>query len=190
MPSRELKYGWLSRLALVLHSRSADLAVHARDGTAGAARADCSTAADGGCTGFRYAWSWLIMKTIFSPVKVTGLDKIDTSKPHVYAVNHASALDIPVLYVDLAVSVPHRVQERAAVVSGRGLAAEAVGTSLHRSAESVALDRSIRAAVKGLKAGMPLVIFPRAGARRTARSSRFCREHSFWRSRRRWILFR
>ena len=47
---------------------------------------------------FSYAWSWLIMKTIFSPVKVTGLDKIDTSKPHVYAVNHASALDIPVLY--------------------------------------------------------------------------------------------
>ena len=50
---------------------------------------------------FSYAWSWLIMKSIFSPVKVTGLDKIDTSKPHVYAVNHASALDIPVLYVNL-----------------------------------------------------------------------------------------
>ena len=50
---------------------------------------------------FSYAWSWLIMKTIFSPVKVTGLDKIDTSKPHVYAANHASALDIPVLYVNL-----------------------------------------------------------------------------------------
>ena len=35
---------------------------------------------------FSYAWSWLIMKTIASPVKVTGLDKIDISKPHVYAV--------------------------------------------------------------------------------------------------------
>ena len=44
---------------------------------------------------FLRAWSWLIMKTIFSPVKVTGpLDKIDTSKTHVYAVNHASALAI------------------------------------------------------------------------------------------------
>ncbi len=41
------------------------------------------------------------MKTIFSPVKVSGLEKIDASKPHVYAVNHASALDIPVLYVYL-----------------------------------------------------------------------------------------
>ncbi|MGA7378387.1 MAG: hypothetical protein WBW36_18690, partial [Candidatus Sulfotelmatobacter sp.] len=44
---------------------------------------------------FSRAWSWLIMKTILSPVKVTGLDKIDKSKPHVYAVNHASAMDIP-----------------------------------------------------------------------------------------------
>src|ERR1700736_248871 len=41
---------------------------------------------------FSYTWSWLIMKTIFSPLTVTGLDKIDTSKPHVYAANHASAL--------------------------------------------------------------------------------------------------
>ncbi len=80
---------------------------------------------------FSYAWSWLIMKTIFSPVKVTGLDQIDTSKPHVYAANHASALDIPVLYVNLPVSVPHCVQEGTAVVSGGGLATEALGTDLH-----------------------------------------------------------
>ena len=49
-------------------------------------------------------WSWLIMKTILSPVKVTGMDrdKIDTSKkPRVYAVTHASAFDIPILYVNL-----------------------------------------------------------------------------------------
>ena len=45
------------------------------------------------------------MKTILSPVKVTGIDidkdKIDTSKPRVYAVTHGSALDIPILYVYL-----------------------------------------------------------------------------------------
>ncbi|MGA2459143.1 MAG: hypothetical protein ABSF85_16355, partial [Terriglobales bacterium] len=48
-------------------------------------------------------WSWLIMKTILSPVKVIGMDmdKIDNSKPRVYAVTHASALDIPILYVHL-----------------------------------------------------------------------------------------
>src|SRR5207253_7538773 len=51
--------------------------------------------------GFARFWSQLIMKTICSPVRVIGLEKIDTSKPHVYAVNHASALDIPILYVYL-----------------------------------------------------------------------------------------
>jgi 1-acyl-sn-glycerol-3-phosphate acyltransferase len=50
---------------------------------------------------FSYAWSWLIMKSIFSPVKIIGLDKIDTSKAHVYAVNHGSALDIPLIYAYL-----------------------------------------------------------------------------------------
>src|ERR1700727_3789722 len=48
---------------------------------------------------FSRTWSWLIMKTILSPVKVTGLDKIATAKPHVYGVNQHSAMDIPVLSV-------------------------------------------------------------------------------------------
>src|SRR5260370_13230645 len=48
-------------------------------------------------------WSRLVMKTILSPVKVTGMsnDGFYNSKPRVYAVTHASALDIPVLYVFL-----------------------------------------------------------------------------------------
>src|SRR5437879_7730474 len=50
---------------------------------------------------FARNWSKLILKTIFSPVRVIGLEKIDTSRTYVYAVNHASALDIPVLYASL-----------------------------------------------------------------------------------------
>src|SRR5438067_12224625 len=50
---------------------------------------------------FARNWSKLILKTIFSPVRVIGLEKIDTSRTYVYAVNHASALDIPVLYESL-----------------------------------------------------------------------------------------
>jgi 1-acyl-sn-glycerol-3-phosphate acyltransferase len=50
---------------------------------------------------FAVAWSKLIMKTIQSPVTIAGLEKIDTSQPYVYAVNHASALDIPMLYAFL-----------------------------------------------------------------------------------------
>ena len=72
--------------------------------------------------GFARFWSRLIMKTISSPTKVTGMEAIDTSKPYVYAVNHASALDIPVLYVYLPFRVPHCVQERIAVLSDCGVA--------------------------------------------------------------------
>jgi 1-acyl-sn-glycerol-3-phosphate acyltransferase len=112
---------------------------------------------------FSRAWSWLIMKTILSPVKVTGLDKIDRIKPHVYAVNHASAMDIPVLYVYL----PFQFR---IVFKKELLAYPIVGWQLKRSGQ-VCIDQqkptnsiaAIRSAVKSLKAGMPLVIFPEGG---------------------------
>jgi 1-acyl-sn-glycerol-3-phosphate acyltransferase len=112
---------------------------------------------------FSRAWSWLIMKTVLSPVKVTGLDQIDASKPHVYAVNHASALDIPVLYVYL----PFQFR---IVFKKELLVYPVVGWQLKRSGQ-VCIDQqkptnsiaAIRSAVKSLKAGMPLVIFPEGG---------------------------
>jgi 1-acyl-sn-glycerol-3-phosphate acyltransferase len=112
---------------------------------------------------FSHAWSWLIMKTIMSPVQVTGLDKIDISKPHVYAVNHASALDIPILYTYLPFQFRIAFKKEL-------LAYPVVGWQLRRSGQ-VCIDQqnpahsisSIRAALKGLKAGLPLVIYPEGG---------------------------
>jgi 1-acyl-sn-glycerol-3-phosphate acyltransferase len=112
---------------------------------------------------FARAWSWMIMKTIFSPVKVTGLDKIDTTRPHVYAVNHASALDIPVLYVYLPFQF--RIAFKKELLSY-----PIVGWHLRRSGQ-ICIDQqnpagsigSIRSALKSLKAGMPLVIYPEGG---------------------------
>ena len=113
--------------------------------------------------GFARFWSWLIMKTIASPTKVTGLDAIDTSKPHVYAVNHASALDIPVLYVYLPFEFRIAFKKEL-------LAYPIVGWHLKRSGQ-ICVDQqnpsrsigSIRAALKSLKSGMPFVIFPEGG---------------------------
>jgi len=103
------------------------------------------------------------MKTIVSPVKVTGLDKIDTTKPHVYAVNHASALDIPVLYVNLPFQF--RIAFKKELLSY-----PVVGWQLRRSGQ-ICIDQqnpsrsisSIRAGLKSLAGGMPLVIFPEGG---------------------------
>jgi 1-acyl-sn-glycerol-3-phosphate acyltransferase len=112
---------------------------------------------------FARLWSWLIMKTIASPVTVTGLDRIDTTRPHVYAVNHSSALDIPVLYTCL----PFQFR---IIFKKELLGYPFVGWHLRRSGQ-VCIDQqnpassigSMRSALKGLKAGMPLVVFPEGG---------------------------
>jgi 1-acyl-sn-glycerol-3-phosphate acyltransferase len=113
--------------------------------------------------GFARFWSGLIMKTILSPVKVSGMEKIDTSKPHVYAVTHSSALDIPVLYVCLPFQF--RILFKKELLSY-----PIVGWHLKRSGQ-VCIDQQkptrsiahIRSAVKSLQGGLPLVIFPEGG---------------------------
>ena len=103
------------------------------------------------------------MKTILSPVKVVGLDKIDTAKPLVYAVNHSSALDIPVLYT----SLPFHFR---IIFKKELLSYPFVGWHLKRSGQ-ICIDQqnpaasigAIRSGLKTLKAGMPLVIFPEGG---------------------------
>jgi 1-acyl-sn-glycerol-3-phosphate acyltransferase len=112
---------------------------------------------------FARFWSRLIVRTILSPVKVTGLEKIDTSKPHVYAVTHASALDIPVLYVYLPFQFRLLFKKEL-------LSYPIIGWHLRRSGQ-VCIDQQkptqsiahIRSAVKSLQGGMPLVIFPEGG---------------------------
>jgi len=112
---------------------------------------------------FAHVWARLIMKSIFSPMRVTGLDQIDTSKTHVYAVNHASALDIPVLYAYLPFQF--RILHKKELLSY-----PIVGWHLKRSGQ-VCVDQQnparsvgqIKSALRTLKRGMPLVIFPEGG---------------------------
>src|SRR5690242_20905 len=40
--------------------------------------------------GFARLWSWLILKTAMCPVRVRGAERIDMSRPHLYAANHVS----------------------------------------------------------------------------------------------------
>jgi 1-acyl-sn-glycerol-3-phosphate acyltransferase len=112
---------------------------------------------------FARAWARLIMKSIFSPMRITGLDQIDSSRPHVYAVNHASALDIPVLYAYLPFQF--RILHKKELLSY-----PIVGWHLKRSGQ-VCVDQQnparsvgqIKSALRTLQKGMPLVIFPEGG---------------------------
>jgi 1-acyl-sn-glycerol-3-phosphate acyltransferase len=112
---------------------------------------------------FARLWSKLVMKTILSPVKMTGTTGFDNSKPKVYAVTHASALDIPILYVYL----PFQFR---IVFKSELLAYPFVGWHLKRSGQvcinqqnPAASIGAVKSALRSLRKGMPLVIFPEGG---------------------------
>jgi 1-acyl-sn-glycerol-3-phosphate acyltransferase len=115
-------------------------------------------------------WSWLVMKTILSPVTVTGkpvaLATGAGGKARVFAVTHASALDIPILYVYL----PFQFR---IVFKSELLHYPFVGWHLRRSGQ-VCINQqnpsasigAIKSALRSLRKGMPLVIFPEGGRTR------------------------
>ncbi|MGA9354617.1 MAG: lysophospholipid acyltransferase family protein [Terriglobales bacterium] len=115
-------------------------------------------------------WSWLVMKTILSPVTMTGktagLAADAGGKARVFAVTHASALDIPMLYVYL----PFQFR---IVFKSELLHYPFVGWHLRRSGQ-VCINQqnpsasigAIKSALKSLRKGMPLVIFPEGGRTR------------------------
>ncbi|HSZ60973.1 MAG TPA: lysophospholipid acyltransferase family protein [Terriglobales bacterium] len=127
-------------------------------------------------------WSWLIMKTILSPVTVTGANiisddhhsgNIPPSKPRVYAVTHASALDIPILYVHL----PFQFR---IVFKSELLAYPFVGWHLKRSGQvcinqqnPAASIGAVKSALRSLRSGKPLVIFPEGGRTRDGKIQPF-----------------
>ena len=115
-------------------------------------------------------WSRLIMKTILSPVNVTGMNpdeaRIANSKPRVYAVTHASALDIPILYVYL----PFQFR---IIFKSELLSYPFIGWHLRRSGQvcinqqnPAASIGAVKSALRSLRSGMPLVIFPEGGRTR------------------------
>ncbi len=108
-------------------------------------------------------WSRWILATAMTPVSVRGLDNVDISRVAVYAANHISALDIPVLYACL------RFQFRI-LAKHELFRYPFVGGHLKRSGqfpvrtENVrATIRSLGSAIESLKMGMPLVVFPEGG---------------------------
>jgi len=161
-PASVKRHGWLSRLRS--YFILAPL-IWAYTLVLGTVSLICSLFDRSGRVQHRLArlWSRLIMKTVLSPVKVTGREPVDVSKPRVYAVTHASALDIPILYVHL----PFQFR---IVFKSELLSYPFIGWHLKRSGQ-VCINQqnpsasigAIKSALKSLRGGMPLVIFPEGG---------------------------
>lgn len=110
------------------------------------------------------AWAATLLRLSFSPVRVIGREKLDPSQVAVYASNHLSYMDTPVLFAKLPFQF--RILAKQALWK-----IPFVGWYLERSGQVPIDSRSSRSAVAGLlrgvaalKAGMPLVLFPE-GAR-------------------------
>ncbi len=109
---------------------------------------------------FARTWSRMILATIFSPVEVIGRENIPTESA-VYAANHSSAIDIPLVYTNL----PMQFRIMAKVELFRY---PFMGWHLSRSGQ-IPIDEKelnlagVKKAIKTLKSGMSLMVFPEGG---------------------------
>lgn len=115
---------------------------------------------------FAKTWSRMILATISVKVHTEGLENIHLEQPAIYAVNHLSALDIPVLYARLPVQF--RIMAKKELFRYPFL-----GWHLKRSGQ-IPIDpgdpraslRSLNRASESLRHGTPLAVFPEGGRSR------------------------
>jgi 1-acyl-sn-glycerol-3-phosphate acyltransferase len=104
------------------------------------------------------AWSWLILKTTGVSVRVEGLDRIDPKRSYVFAANHQSIYDIPILFA----SLPFQLRIIAKESLGK---IPFLGWHLQRTGH-VLVDRSkpgagtVKKMAKLVAEGHSLIVFP------------------------------
>ena len=108
-------------------------------------------------------WAATMLRLAFSPVSLIGADNLDLGIPAVYASNHVSYMDTPVLFAKL----PFQFR----ILAKKGLwKIPFVGWYLKRSGQVPIDSASSRSAIAGLlrgvstlKAGRSLFVFPEGG---------------------------
>jgi 1-acyl-sn-glycerol-3-phosphate acyltransferase len=109
-------------------------------------------------------WAATSLHVAFSPVTIVGADVLRRHPVAVYAANHLSYMDTPVLFSSL--DFQFRILARRSLWS-----IPFIGWHLNRSGQiPVDTDNprasTLKAGVKALKSGMPLVVFPEGGRSR------------------------
>jgi 1-acyl-sn-glycerol-3-phosphate acyltransferase len=106
-------------------------------------------------------WAATSMRIALSPVAVVGMENLLRCPVAVYAANHLSYMDTPVLFS----AVPFQFR----ILARQGLwKVPFIGWHLNRSGQ-IPVDTedpkasTLKSGVKALKAGMPLIVFPEGG---------------------------
>jgi 1-acyl-sn-glycerol-3-phosphate acyltransferase len=104
------------------------------------------------------AWSWLILKTTGVQVRVEGLERLDPNRSYVFAANHQSIYDIPIVFA----SLPFQLRIIAKASLGR---IPFLGWHLQRTGH-VLVDRSrpgagtVKKMARLVADGHSLIVFP------------------------------
>jgi len=118
-------------------------------------------------------WARLILKTVGIRVRVEGLEHLHPSQPAIYAANHLSAIDIPVLYAHLPGKFRIMAKRELFRYPFLGWHLKRSGQIPIVSGDAHASLRSLNRAGEALRHGMPLVVFPEGGRSRTGQLQEF-----------------
>ena len=122
---------------------------------------------------FAVSWSKMILKTAGVPLTVRGMEKIDTTRPHMYALNHLSALDIPAVYVGMPCHFRIMAKEELFRYPFMGWHMRRSGQVSIERENAISSMRSLNRAATILKDGQPLVVFPEGGRSATGQVKPF-----------------
>ncbi len=122
---------------------------------------------------FARAWARMILKTVMICVRVERLDHIDPAQTAIYAANHLSALDIPVLYAYLPVQFRIMAKKELFRYPFLGWHLKRSGQIPIDAGDARASLRSLTHASESLRHGTPLVVFPEGGRSVTGQLQEF-----------------
>ena len=122
---------------------------------------------------FARTWARMILKTVMIRVRVEGLGHVNPVQTAIYAANHLSALDIPVLYAWLPVQFRIMAKKELFRYPFLGWHLKRSGQIPIDAGDARASLRSLTHASESLRHGTPLVVFPEGGRSVTGQLQEF-----------------
>jgi 1-acyl-sn-glycerol-3-phosphate acyltransferase len=122
---------------------------------------------------FARLWSWLILTTSGIRTRVEGVENLNPAKPAIYCANHQSAMDIPILFVNLPVQfrfVAKRSLFRMPFMGWHLKRSGHIPVDRERPREAI---KSLDAAAEKIRAGSSVILFPEGHRSRNGKMGQF-----------------